>query len=320
MKKLFILSGLMLFVSILFAQPQEQIKNGGFEEWQRLYSTLKKEYYYDFGVENGDMLRTLNKLYAINEPMLPTELTSFRENKNPYAGTYSLRMETVKLADEILVPGAIGTISPNFIAEFLSPAKKIGLLADFYSKPIQLTGYYKYAPVNKDSAAIEIELVEWGERRAFALWKAYDAVSEWTKFEIPLNYTNEGDVNELKLIFAASAGYNFADLEKCRGQVGSKFWLDNIAFDYGAGLREPLIGRSHSTAYPNPATTTVTISFDKLLNGSLVIYNILGAEVATQAVNGNTVEANITHLAGGSYFYRVIEGNTIRTSGKFLVE
>ena len=124
----------------------------------------------------------------------------------------------------------------------------------------------------------------------------------------------------MTLIFASSAGYNFAVLDKCKGEEGSTLWLDNIAFEYEGGLIEPLTERKTSKAYPNPASDVVTISFDQVLNGNLVIYNMLGAEVAVQQVNGDKVETNITNFATGSYFYRVIEGNMIRTTGKFIVE
>ena len=323
MRKLFFLSGLMIFASIHFAQAQnEQIEDGGFETNWKTMSALGRQpsTYFDFNTSEDDLLRTLNSLYAIEVQEFKTELTSFKETNNPRGGSNALRMETVSFQGVITVPGAFGTISPDFISEFLRDGS-IGVLTFFESRPKRLTGYYKYAPVNNDSASIEIELFNWDTRLAFSLWKEKNTVSTWTKFEIPLTYTNDwADVTDLKLIFSSSAAYNFNDLMHCRGSVGSKFWIDDIAFEYGdAGLVEPLLDRTASKAYPNPAATTVTISFDKPLEGQLVMYNILGAEVICQPVNGNSVEANISQLAAGSYLYRVIEGNIIRTSGKIVV-
>jgi len=320
MKKLFLLSGLILSVSLIFAQPKQQIKDGGFEKWKEYPAERGK--YWDLEVEKTDMLRTLNSLYALEVQEFRTELTSFRDTTSPHGGKCALRMESVSFQNVLFVPGAIGTVPENFAALYIKD-KGFELSADFESKPLRLTGYYKYAPVNNDSAAIEIELTNYGEFTiASALWKEKETVSDWKEFDIEIKYTVHEymDVTDLKLVFAASAGYNFKKLETCKGQVGSKFWIDDIAFEYGNGLKEPLMERTHSKAYPNPATTTVNISFDKVLKGNLIIYNMLGAEITTQPVNGNSVEANITHLATGSYFYRVIEGNLIRTSGKFLVE
>jgi len=327
MKKLFILSGFIFINSLIFAQPDQQIKNGGFETWEQLESDYGK--YWDFGVNRTDMLRTLNSLYGLGlGAMFTTKLTSFRETQKEHvhSGQYSLRMQSVYLEKgDLFVPGAMGTISPDFINEFLDliDGGKIGVFAEFGSRPKGLKGYYKYTPVNGDSAAIEIELRDYNMNRVgSALWIEKNTVSEWTHFDIEINYTaNESEVFELKLIFSASAGYNFDDLENCKGQVGSRIWFDDIAFRYeDVGLLEPLMDRTHSKVYPNPATTSITISFDKVLDGKLVIYNVLGAEVTVQAVSGNTVETNISHLASGSYFYRIIDGNLIRTSGKFLVE
>jgi len=322
MKKLFFLSGLILMVSMLFAQTQEQIKDGGFEtNWSEL--TAPRGKYWDFNAKNvNHLFRTLNSLYEIEiMPQFTTKLTSFKETDNPYDGSSALRMETVAFADNLTVPGVFGTISYYFIEEFLETGS-IEVLADFESRPKRLTGYYKYESVRGDSASIEIELTNWGEVIGRALWKEKETKLEWEKFDIPINYVNDyASVTHLQLIFSASAEYNFNDLMNCKGQPGSKFWIDNIAFEYNnVGLREPLMDRTISKAHPNPATTSVTISFDKALEGKLVIYNVLGAEVATQAVSGNTSEANISHLAAGTYFYRIIDGNTIRTSGKFIVE
>ncbi len=318
MKKLLFLTGLLSVSFMLFAQ-QEQIEDGGFEtKWSQKPSYRGS--YWEYAGGDNDMMRTLNSLYALEMSALRTELTSFRETNTPY-GNYALRMESVSFQNTLFVPGAFGTISPTYIEEFLDWGG-IESSADFYSRPLRLTGYYKYAPVNNDSASIEIELTNYGETRiAYTLWKEKNTVSEWTPFDITIDYVNDWiDVTELRLIFSASAGYNFADLENCKGQVGSKFWIDNIAFEYTAGLREPLMERTASKVYPNPAATTTTISFDKALNGKLVVYNMLGAEVLTQTVDGDAVEINVSHLSKGAYLYRVIEENNIRTSGKFVIE
>jgi hypothetical protein len=324
MKKLFFLSGLMLFASMAFvySQPQEEpIEDGGFEnKW--VQKSSPRGSYFDFNPGDDVLLRTLNSLYEIEIiPEFTTQLTCFRESNNPHSGQYSLRMETVSFGNLLLVPGIYASIPKDYVDQFID-TEGFEILSFFESKPKKLTGYYKYAPVNNDSAAIEIELLNYDVRTAYALWKEKNTVSEWTRFEIPINYVNEWfDVTDLKLIFASSAGYNFANLMDCKGQIGSKFWIDDIAFEYGgSGLCEPLMDRTCSTAFPNPANTTISISFDKVLNGKLVIYNMLGAEVSTLTVNGNSVEANISHLTTGSYFYRVIEGNIIRTSGKFIVK
>ena len=322
MKKLLLLSGFMFFTFIPFLQAQ--IEDGGFEtKW--VEKPADRGVYWDFNVSDAAMLRTLNSLYAIEIQEFITELTSFREANTPHQGQYAMRMRTASFQNVILVPGIYATVPYDYIPQYINN-KGFEAIVDFESpasgdKPQRLTGYYKYSPVKNDSAAIEIELFNRGTSVAFALWKERNTVSEWTKFDIPIRYTLDADINEIKLIFASSAGYNFELLDKCKGEVGSTFWIDDIAFEYGdVGLIEPLMERSASQVYPNPASDAITISFDQELNGKLVIYNVLGAEAAIQSVNGDKIEANITNLPAGSYFYRVIEGNKIRTSGKFIIE
>ena len=82
---------------------------------------------------------------------------------------------------------------------------------------------------------------------------------------------------------------------------------------------EPLIPVVKTTVYPNPYADMVHFDFNKDVNARLVIYNISGAQIFDQNVNGNRAEYNASALANGTYLYRIIEGNTILSSGRFAV-
>ena len=74
-----------------------------------------------------------------------------------------------------------------------------------------------------------------------------------------------------------------------------------------------------TTIYPNPSADMVHFDFSKEVNARLVIYNINGAQIFEQNVNDNHADYNASALANGTYLYRIIEGNTILSSGRFAV-
>ncbi len=84
---------------------------------------------------------------------------------------------------------------------------------------------------------------------------------------------------------------------------------------------------SLSQNYPNPFNPSTTINFalPKSGNVSLIVYDILGREVA-HLVNGDmqagyhTVEFNASNLASGVYFYRLKAGNFVNVKKLMLLK
>ncbi len=80
-----------------------------------------------------------------------------------------------------------------------------------------------------------------------------------------------------------------------------------------------------TTVYPNPFTTTTTISFEKQLhNATIVITNQLGQCVQTPPpyfqAGGKGVVVDMTGKAPGIYFYEVKENKNSVAKGKLEVE
>jgi hypothetical protein len=179
-------------------------------------------------------MRTLNGLAALPPEMGGSMgLLTAKKAKEPVSGYFALNMTTVLLQlneeQRILIPGAVGTISENFINEFLEQSGKITVRKAFSEKPTALKGYMKYAPVQGDSAAIEVELYNGTNVIGRGLLVEKRAINSWVPFEVPINYSNPtATVTDLKLIFSSSAGYNFNDLLHCTGQAGSSFTIDRI--------------------------------------------------------------------------------------------
>ncbi len=318
-----LLSFLMAVVMTVGAMAQQQYEfpDGGFENWT--YHSSQGGYWdYETAI-----LMTLNGLYEMNGVEMSTSPTAFRETSNVHGGNYAMRLTSTWFGtNAIFVPGALATlndpIGDDYVSDFLEEGE-INLKEDFSFKPWRLTGYYRYMPVNNDSAAIEMKFYLGNTVHSTCEKFIIHATPEWTAFDISTGLENSFfAVDKMSMVFAASADYNFADLEQCRGQAGSSLYLDDIAFRYDnspMGLVEPLIPVVKTTVYPNPSADMVHFAFNEEVKARLVIYNISGAQIFDYEVNDNHVDFNASALANGTYLYRIIEGNTILSSGRFAV-
>lgn len=316
------LLSLLMAVAMTVGAMAQDFPDGGFENW-----TMTDGGYWDY---ETDMLMTLNALYTLDGIEMETKLTAFRETQNVHDGNYCIRLTSAWFGtDAIFVPGALATLNDpvgdNYVEDYLNDAlgNVINLKEPFAFKPWRLTGYYRYAPVSDDSASIDMKFYFGNTVTSTCEKFIIHATSDWTSFDIATGLADSYlAVDKISMVFSASAAYDFDNLENCHGQEGSSLYLDGLAFRYDdepLGLTEPLIPVVKTTVYPNPSADMVHFDFNKEVNARLVIYNISGAQIFEQSVNDNHAEYNASALANGTYLYRIIEGNTILSSGRFAV-
>ncbi len=68
----------------------------------------------------------------------------------------------------------------------------------------------------------------------------------------------------------------------------------------------------NTIAYPNPVQNTLNISLGKKIT-DVTIYNLLGQEVLTKAINANEGQLDVSSLNAGTYFVKVDAGDEVRT-------
>ncbi|MDR2979509.1 MAG: T9SS type A sorting domain-containing protein [Bacteroidales bacterium] len=320
MKKMLFFVLICLFTGVLSAQ---RLDDGSFENKWLQYTTTRTDIpvYWDYShSETDDIIRTINSLVVIPNAVVRTELTAFRETEDVKDGDYAVRLTTVTFDNILLVPGVLGTITDDFISDYIN-AGGINVQAEFNFAPLALTGYYKYLPVNGDSAVIEVELYNEDIVIGSGKFIQRNRVEEWTEFTVNVHHNVPGSaVTHIRMLFISSAGYNFEDLMSCKGQVGSTLYIDDIKFSYESSITESILSDVKVKTYPNPATETVTFEFDQQMKGDFFIYNTLGSEVASYPLAGETLNVNVSTLEAGTYLFRVIDNNNIRKSGKFLVK
>ena len=109
---------------------EDQIPDGSFEADWKEYSAEKGKYmdYYSAA------FTTLNLLYELPDDPLPGKLTAFRST-DAQDGQYSMKLTTADLSGMILVPGAFGTLSRDFVGEFPNTGG-ITVKKEFKYKPV----------------------------------------------------------------------------------------------------------------------------------------------------------------------------------------
>jgi hypothetical protein len=78
-------------------------------------------------------------------------------------------------------------------------------------------------------------------------------------------------------------------------------------------------------AFPNPADDKVTLSFTRSSlneNATIELYNMLGAKVYSQKVDGmdGTISISTENLKAGLYFYSLNEGGKISRPGRLTIK
>ena len=314
MKKLSLFLFAVMISTALFAQ--NIIPDGSFENgWYKPANTV-----HNYDEYSSDLFYTLNELSE--EPEV--DVVTAYKSTDAQSGQYAVKLVSRQVPGFILIPGAMGTISHDFIGEYLDnyslDARKDFV---FTAQPQALQGYFKYVPVNGDSAAIEVGIYKDDNLLATKKFVTNEWFDEWTPFSVPLNYEDTTIIpNKVKILLVASAAYDFDNLEECAGQDGSTLLIDNISFLYkegsGVGITENLTNRLSTKAFPIPATDNVTISWGVERNLEIVVFNIAGAVVAKENVNGSAYIMNLSNMETGNYFYRLVDGNNIVGSGKFV--
>lgn len=180
-------------------------------------------------------LATLNELYSVPPeaggpgPLTADTVTDCMQGK--YAVKLTAQQFHVMAGLDIFIPGYVGASVLDI------PNATIHLGKPYTQRPQRLQAYYKYAPVDGDSALIQVMLTRWNTANAKRDTIANDrivvknAVSSYTQLDLPLTYyDNVSTPDTLVLLFATSAGIDFGDLQKCHGQIGSTMWVDDLKF------------------------------------------------------------------------------------------
>lgn len=310
-----------LWVSLtLTVQSQIPFPDGGFENCWKEYQLGEplpgKGAYWDF--TTGYFLSTLNLLYDMPLEQGIAPLTAFRETMDVYNGNYSFKAvsNSMIFGDEIIfLPGVAATM----YIDIMNLNCILG--QPFTSRPKAMKGYFKYAPVGGDSAAIEVFLKTEGYMLGGGKKVVTGAVSDWQQFSIDIDYQYNMTPDSIVLIFASSGNYDFTNIEtlmQCKGEIGSTLLLDEVEFVYESGIKEMVNPEIAIHIYPNPSTEQVTIQIGKETNGMIHVYDYLLRKVGEYELHGTQTSIDIKDYATGSYLINVVEKDKVITTSRFV--
>jgi len=195
-------------------EPENQIPNPDFEKW-----VLENEF--DKPESWNTSSFSLYNMVTFN--------TVFKDSLTFFSGNYSSRLETKGQIINSELVKVVGLITlGNFDINIATKKAHISGGIPFQSKPISLTGYYKYNAVGDDNCFMDIALTKLNNQKkqdtiAHGRFSS-GSVSDWTSFELNLQYFSEDIPDSLNIVFLSSDTSIF--------EAGSTLWIDNLSLTY----------------------------------------------------------------------------------------
>ncbi len=322
MKKLFLLIIATFFLSSAFAQ-ETNLPNGGFERWNHLGTAPN-----DYDQPADGFFGTLNELADL--PAIaggPGPVTVFKTT-DAYSGAYAAKLVSalfVLTPVNVFIPGMIGPSHLDMTRGTIylgSPCPGC--------RPIGLKGYYKFAPVLGDSCSAVVLVTKYNttlhKRDTIGFGKRVirDAAEGYAPIDFTVSYAYQASAetpDTMTLLIVSSAGFNVNSLYTSVGQVGTTMTVDELSLSYPLGITEPVIAEIAVKSYPNPASSVISLESDKVVkDGEFQIFNGQAVQVTKISQSGKTTRLDVSELANGLYFYRLMSGKKIMTSGSFSVQ
>jgi hypothetical protein len=185
-----------------------------------------------------------------------------------HSGELAARLETVQWGD-FLISGLLS--SGEFVFE--EPFIKQG--RPFSDKPSKFKGWYKYTPVQGDSAGIGAILTRYNtstqqkDTIADAVIAVSSNITSYTEFVIDFEYTIPDLTPDTIIVVFTSSG----DASNLQGQDGSVLIIDDIILEYATGLQDNLMPELSLNAFPSPANDRITLEINSFQPEDLV-FNI----------------------------------------------
>lgn len=292
-----LLFGILSFI-IGFSVMAQQIPNGDLENWTE--NVL-------LGYEDPDDWQTPNQYTALLSIFTTTKVSDAAE------GSYAAKLEA-KDVGGFVTPGVI-TLG-SFTVDFINNTAYLTGGIPFTDKPAVLTGSWKNYPVSGDFTMIIVYFTKYssvkGQTDTIGIGQMIgtETVDSWTEFSIPIEFSGTEDPDTMNLHVISSNMQNL--------QLGSVIYVDDLAFEYEAGVNE-INNEVESSVFPNPASENITFSLVENVNAELSIFNNEGRLVYSTTVNGNTHKIDVSLFSAGTYIYSFVEKNRRVSSGQFMI-
>jgi hypothetical protein len=280
----------LLLSSSLFAQFA--IPSGGFEQWES-----KSQGDASFQNPAGGWWASLNTLRWLGGPVTAEPTT------DAHSGNYALKLETKLWGEELIIPGVMGS---GYFDTKAPMGENLILGRDFSGGlPAKLTGYYKFTPVENDSAAIYAGFYQYksetGRRDTIATAELMlkEKINEYRSFSIDINLKSpemadlQADTIEIVLV-SSLAGSDF------KGSAGTTLYIDDLAFDYTASMDDRPKDTGPLFNVCNDGERIIVIN-KEMKRGKLKLISTTGLIVYEQILTMQTTQISLSGLRPGIY-------------------
>lgn len=208
-----------------------EIPNLGFEEWytgrsaglnaQTYYNPSPSEFWASPNSGSGDL------------GVAKVPIVVFRVGGDSARTGYALMLKTAMGSigtKSQLIAGSVA--SGDFEITIDNPLNSLKFGKKFDRRPKSVSGYYKYFPVNGDSASVYCFVTKYDancklDTLGIGRQIFYTEQSEYAKFEFDLEYKNTDKPDRVVIYFSSSeAGDEF------KGQPGNTLYIDDVEVEY----------------------------------------------------------------------------------------
>ncbi len=171
-------------------------------------------------------------------------------------------------------------------------------------EPINFNFYYKFHPVNGDSASLQIVLWDSsGNQMAEGLAIITDSISNYTMMTAPINYSLTGGA-----AFYSFTIRNFYTSEPGSHQpsLGTQLKVDNIGFNFVSSSANNTNTVDRQIAvYPNPARDNINIDSHVFTDSHYKIHSIIGQTILEGNLQSNSNTIDLNSFEAGVYILEI---------------
>jgi len=284
----------MAIDSISFGEGNPPIPNGNFENWNSFIRKTLDGWVYDQGNYG-------NNTYPDSECVDQTT--------DAWHGHYAAEISNLSVGGVLITrEGDMST------AQALGPSHP-----DFpvNHRPVMLSGYYKFAPINGDTFEVQYDLYKNGVNVGEGIFTATQPALNYTFFTCKAIYASN---------FSGIPDSAYIDINTCPdlSNGNSRAIVDYLAFD-GAMASDSVVNAiavlksPEMNVYPNPAGDYFTMEYTRQSGNPdyVKVYDISGREIYKKEISGETGAitrvVDISKVAPGIYLVSLQSGALVIT-------
>jgi hypothetical protein len=189
--------------------------------------------------------------------------------------------------------------------------------APYTSIPTSYSFYYKFSPVNGDTAASICYFTKWNTTTNLRDTIGYggtlilNSAAAFTQMSVPITWLSQNAPDSIQMLFFSSAG--------AVAQINTTLTIDDVNMQIPQGINNQEIEKAFNI-YPNPASSSITIYSKTENKGFIEVFDLTGRNVGTFEMDSYKKIINLENFENGLYVYKVIDSNKrILHTGKFSV-